>query len=54
MTITITEQEKELIEKMALNAIANGNTAYPKAYDPTTKEYELLHKLMIKLKGEKA
>ena len=45
----LNEREKELLDKLTLMAIANGNTVNPKAYEPTPEEYKILHDIRIKL-----
>ena len=41
--------ERDLLAKVLLNAIANGNTVNPEAFDPTPEEYKLLCGIMCKL-----
>lgn len=45
----LTKEELELLDRLTLNAIANGNTVNPTAYDPTPEEYKMLHQIRIKL-----
>ena len=47
--MTLTNNEKDLLNKLTLLAIANGNTVNPKPFEPTPEEYQLLHQLRIKL-----
>ena len=44
------KKEVELLDKITLIAIANGNTVSPKVYEPTPEEYKMLHSIRIKLK----
>lgn len=46
---TMTPEEKALLDRLTLQAIANGNTVNPKAFEPTPEEYKLLHSIRIKL-----
>ena len=50
----ITYEEKELLEKIILNGIGNGNTINPKPFSPTPEQYKVLYKIMNKLKTEQA
>lgn len=45
----MTPEEKALLDRLTLQAIANGNTVNPKAFEPTPEEYKLLHSIRIKL-----
>ena len=45
----LTEAEKDLLDRLTLNAIANGNTVSPEAFDPTPDEYAALHSIRIKM-----
>lgn len=45
----LTAKEKELLDKITLHAIANGNTVNPKILETTPEEYKLLHSIRIKL-----
>lgn len=47
--MTLTANEKELLNKLTLLAIANGNTVNPKPFEPSPEEYQLLHQLRIKM-----
>ena len=45
----LTPEEKDLLDRLTLMAIANGNTVSPEAFDPTPEEYKMLHSIRIKL-----
>lgn len=45
----LSEKERELLDKLTLMAIANGNTVCPTAFEPTPEEYRLLHSIRIKM-----
>lgn len=45
----LTKKERELLDRLTLRAIANGNTVEPKAFEPTPEEYRLLHTIRIKM-----
>ena len=45
----LTEYELDLLDRLTLHAIANGNTVFPKPYEPTPEEYKALHTIRIKL-----
>lgn len=46
---SLTEKERDLLDRLTLLAIANGNTVNPEVFDPTPEEYKLLHQIRIKL-----
>lgn len=45
----LTKEEKELLDKLTLNAIANGNTVSPTPHTLTPAEYKMLFQIRIKL-----
>lgn len=45
----LTQEEKDLLDKITLMAIGNGNSVSPTAYVPTPQEYKTLHTIRIKL-----
>jgi len=45
----LTREEKELLDRITLLAIENGNSVSPQPFDPTPKEYTMLHAIRIKL-----
>jgi len=45
----LTEKELALLDKLTLQAIANGNTVNPAAFEPTPEEYKTLHQIRLKL-----
>jgi len=49
MTPTLTAEERELLDRLTLQAIGNGNTINPQPFDPTPEEYRMLHTIRIKL-----
>lgn len=50
----LTYEEKELLEKIILNGIGNGNTVNPKPFSPTPEQYTMLYKIMNKIDKEQA
>ena len=45
----LTPEEKDLLDRLTLQAIANGNTINPQPFNSTSEEYRLLHTIRIKL-----
>lgn len=45
----LTREERNLLDRLTLLTIANGNTITPAAYDPTPEEYKMLYSIRIKL-----
>lgn len=45
----LTKAERELLDRITLNEIQNGNSVNPKPYNLAPEEYILLHKIRIKL-----
>ena len=45
----LTNKERELLDRVTLLVVANGNTVNPKPYNPTPEEYTLMHSIRIKL-----
>lgn len=44
----LNQKERELLDKITLMAIANGNTVNPKVYEPTPEEYKMLCRIRVK------
>lgn len=53
MTITITEKELELIQKMCINVRSNGNTVNPKPLEVDRETYVTACKLLCKVNEAK-
>lgn len=45
----LTPKEKDLLDRLTLHAIRNGNTVNPTPFEYTPQEYALLHSIRIKL-----
>lgn len=50
----LTYEEKDLLEKLILNGIGNGNTVNPNPFTPTPEQYKILYSIMNKLDKEQA
>lgn len=46
-------KEKKLLKEILLNAIGNGNTVNPKAFNPTPEQYKRLYSIMNKMELNK-
>lgn len=49
MNNTLTDQEQELLDRITLLAVYNGNHIDTKSYDPTPEEYRMLFDIRKKL-----
>lgn len=45
----LTPKEKDLLDRLTLHAIRNGNTVNPTPFEYAPQEYVLLHSIRIKL-----
>ena len=49
----LTQSEIELLDRITLFAVYNGNHIEPKAYDPTPEEYKVIFDIRRKLELNK-